>query len=349
MPAITIIVPVYKVEAYLPRCIDSILAQTFTDFELILVDDGSPDRCGEICDEYAAKDARIRVIHKQNGGVSAARNSALDVAIGQYIAFCDSDDYWEINLLEEAYQAIEAKHSDWVSFGFQTVGDDDSVKTHEKPATENAFPNWDKKLDFFIQQFLQGHTGWEVWAHLFRHELIEQYHIRFCETCNNFAEDMGFCAKYLLCANSIVSIDKCLYNYYQRDNSMMAQSKTVIKLHELNEISYDIGSFAQTLLPPDLFERSMGLIHYYVMNNQYQKLRPITNNRRFRVEFKKIKRKDWFRKHTKATIGCLDSLSKLVGKNPARLIVLFSWGALHNNWHPYLLTCRISNFRHRRS
>lgn len=93
MPLISVIVPVYKVEQYLPRCIDSIINQDWQNYELILVDDGSPDRCGEICDEYAAKDSRIRVIHKNNGGQSSAQNLALDVAEGEYICFVDSDDY----------------------------------------------------------------------------------------------------------------------------------------------------------------------------------------------------------------------------------------------------------------
>lgn len=92
MPAISLIVPVYKVEPYLRECVDSILAQTFTDFELILIDDGSPDNCGIICDEYAEKDNRIIVIHQKNGGLSAARNAGLDVAKGEYVTFIDSDD-----------------------------------------------------------------------------------------------------------------------------------------------------------------------------------------------------------------------------------------------------------------
>lgn len=93
MPEISIIVPVYNVEKYLEQCIDSILTQTFEDFELILVDDGSPDKCPEICDEYAQKDDRVRVIHKENGGVSSARNAGMKLACGEYILFCDSDDY----------------------------------------------------------------------------------------------------------------------------------------------------------------------------------------------------------------------------------------------------------------
>lgn len=345
-PIITVIVPVYNVEAYLPRCIDSILAQTFTDFELILVDDESPDRCGEICEAYASKDARIRVIHKKNGGVSAARNTALDVAVGQYIAFCDSDDYWDIELLDIAYQTIESKQSDWVSFRFRSVDDDKITNIYEHPVAEHSFIHWDERINFFIETFLKGRIGWSICARLFRREIIEKYHIRFCETCNNFAEDMGFCGKYLLCANSIVSIDKCLYNYYQRASSMMAQSQTVIKCNELNEISYDIGTFAQKVMPAELYEQSIGLIHYYVMENQYQRLRPLANNRAFKCEFKKIKRRDWFCKNTKATIRSTKILSEQIGKNPARLIAIFSWSALHNNWNLYFLACRFSNYRH---
>ena len=93
MPQISVIVPVYKTEAYLRRCVDSILAQTFTDFELILVDDGSPDKCYAICEDYKAKDNRVSVIHKKNGGVSSARNAGLDAARGVFVTFVDSDDY----------------------------------------------------------------------------------------------------------------------------------------------------------------------------------------------------------------------------------------------------------------
>ena len=101
MPTISVIVPVYKVEPYIHQCIDSILAQTYTDFELILVDDGSPDNCGMICDEYAKQDDRIRVIHQENQGLSAARNAGIDIAKGECLTFIDSDDLWEPDKLEK--------------------------------------------------------------------------------------------------------------------------------------------------------------------------------------------------------------------------------------------------------
>ncbi|MDV4769588.1 glycosyltransferase, partial [Enterococcus faecium] len=112
MCEISIIVPVYKVEPYLRKCVDSILAQTFTDFEVILVDDGSPDNSGKICDEYASKDSRVRVIHKKNGGLSSARNAGIDVARGKYLGFVDSDDYIEKDMYELLYDNIVKEQAD---------------------------------------------------------------------------------------------------------------------------------------------------------------------------------------------------------------------------------------------
>ena len=119
-PKISVIVPVYKAEAYLHRCVDSILAQTFQDFEVLLIDDGSPDRSGEICDEYARKDKRVRVFHKENGGVSSARNMGLDNARGEYVCFVDSDDWLD----EEMFAIIcsfflSNKQIDILFWGFQ--------------------------------------------------------------------------------------------------------------------------------------------------------------------------------------------------------------------------------------
>ena len=112
MPLISVIVPVYKVEKYIHKCVDSILTQTFPDFELFLVDDGSPDNCGKICDEYAEKDNRVIVIHKENGGLSDARNVAIDRAKGDYLTFIDSDDYVSENHLETMYNALTETDSD---------------------------------------------------------------------------------------------------------------------------------------------------------------------------------------------------------------------------------------------
>ncbi len=117
---LSVIVPVYNVEAYLSACIESILNQTYKNLELFLVDDGSTDRCGDICDDYAQKDPRIKVIHKENGGQGSARNRALDVAEGEYIAFVDSDDYIEPTMYEVMIEALERTDSDMSLCGFIT-------------------------------------------------------------------------------------------------------------------------------------------------------------------------------------------------------------------------------------
>lgn len=118
MPKISVIIPIYKVERYLDACVASVVGQTYTDLEIILVDDGSPDGCSAICDAWAQKDARIRVIHQTNGGLSAARNSGLDIATGEYIAFVDSDDRLEPDILERALARQQQDHADLVIFNY---------------------------------------------------------------------------------------------------------------------------------------------------------------------------------------------------------------------------------------
>ena len=117
-PSISIIVPVYKAEPYLHRCVDSLLAQTFTDFEVLLIDDGSPDRSGEICDDYARKDARVRVFHQENGGVSVARQRGLDEALGEYTIHADPDDWVEPDMLEALYRKAKEDDADMVICDF---------------------------------------------------------------------------------------------------------------------------------------------------------------------------------------------------------------------------------------
>ena len=124
MKLISIIVPVYQVDKYLERCVNSILSQTYKSIELILVDDGSPDRCGAICDEIAQKDNRVRVIHKQNGGLSSARNAALDIAQGEYITFIDGDDMIHPRMLEWMIQELESSGADIVSTGLTSFHKD---------------------------------------------------------------------------------------------------------------------------------------------------------------------------------------------------------------------------------
>lgn len=129
-PLISIIVPVYKVEEYLCRCIDSLITQTYKYIELILVDDGSPDKCGDICEEYALKDSRIKVIHKKNGGLSDARNVALPIINGDYISFVDSDDWVSPYYIENLYNAIIKDESDLAISWFENVSEDKPIQSN---------------------------------------------------------------------------------------------------------------------------------------------------------------------------------------------------------------------------
>ena len=121
MPKLSVIVPIYNVEQYIHKCVDSILNQNFKDFELILVDDGSPDSCGKICDEYAQKDERVKVIHKVNGGLSDARNFGLEKAKGEYVSFIDSDDWVDENIYSESLKYMEENDLDIVCFDVTEV------------------------------------------------------------------------------------------------------------------------------------------------------------------------------------------------------------------------------------
>ena len=125
-PLISVIVPVYKTEKYIHRCVKSILRQTYKNLEIILVDDGSPDKCGEICDEYQELDSRVKVIHQENAGISVARNKGIDVAKGEYIAFVDSDDYIALDMVEVLYSKID--DSDYVSCGFLRCDSEEKIE-----------------------------------------------------------------------------------------------------------------------------------------------------------------------------------------------------------------------------
>ena len=134
MPTISVIIPVYKVERYLDACVTSVVGQTYPDLEIILVDDGSPDNCPALCDAWAAKDTRIRVIHRSNGGLSAARNSGLDVCTGDYIAFVDSDDRLEPETLERALRAQQRSGADLVLFHYLCTDENDQPLPDRTPA-----------------------------------------------------------------------------------------------------------------------------------------------------------------------------------------------------------------------
>ena len=221
-PKFSVIVPVYNVSRFLEKCIHSVLAQTYQDYELILVDDGSTDESGTICDRYAEEAPRIKVIHKKNGGLSDARNAGLEVATGDYYYFLDSDDYIAENLLEKTVTMLEEKKVDMVVFGYKKVletGEEtDSVTFLDR---EYAIKGEREKYNYFVHVLLQYYQGWEAWDRVYKGDIIRSHNLRFVDNDKIFAEDLLFLMMYLLHAESIVGIKDQLHFYLTREESIM--------------------------------------------------------------------------------------------------------------------------------
>ena len=218
MPQISVIVPVYKVEKYINRCVDSILEQSFRDFEVILVDDGSPDRCGEICDEYAEKHDNVVVIHRTNGGLSASRNSGIDWAFAnsdsQWIAFVDSDDWLHQDYLSALLDEAKKNDADLVVCDFVRVND--SEENIEKDHQFSELVTSDKDAIF---RYL--YANWRIrpaWNKLYRKTLFEELRFRV----GKVHEDDFFIHHVLLASKKAAIIEAVLYFYRIRENSIMA-------------------------------------------------------------------------------------------------------------------------------
>lgn len=234
-PLISIIVPVYNVESYLSRCLDSILVQTLTNFEIIAVDDGSPDNCGKILDEYSHKDKRIKVIHKENGGVSSARNVGLDAATGEYIGFVDPDDYIEYDMYEFLYNEAKSGDFDIVQCNYAQVDRDENVTYRLDHIESREYTDANALVCAFFNNDIRSCA----WNKLFRHEVVEG--VRFLPELR-IAEDKLFVHDCLKNAKRLKITDKYCY-YYVVSNSSVIHSKISEKLFDnlkVLDILYEI-------------------------------------------------------------------------------------------------------------
>lgn len=250
-PKISIIVPIYNAEKYLQRCIDSVLLQTFKDFELLLIDDGSTDKSGMICEEYAKKDKRVHVYHKTNGGVSSARNMGLDNSKGLFIGFVDADDWLELDYLQKLISYFEL-NIDLVECSYIYEGTNVlNFKTEFDVLDSNQYL---MKL-FLNRRFYEGF----LWVKLFKRDLIGN--LRF-ETKLAYNEDRVFIANYLLNCKKIKAIQDCLYHYYNKGCNAMSKLGKEINEKTLSELeSYRL------LLRNENFERNIkNIIAIYASN-----------------------------------------------------------------------------------
>lgn len=215
IPEVSVIVPVYKAEAYLHRCVDSLLAQSLAGFELLLIDDGSPDGSGAICDGYAAKDSRVRVFHKSNGGVSSARQCGVDNARGEYIIHADPDDWVEPTMLEELYTKAVDENADVVICDYFIEHSNETYHSKQQPSKCDAST---VLLEFFAN--LHG----ACWNKLVRRETILRYNVRF-DTRLSYCEDTYYHSTLLVNPVRIAYLPKAFYHYDQRMNANSIVSK----------------------------------------------------------------------------------------------------------------------------
>ena len=208
---ISVIMPVYKVEQYVARAIESILSQTLKEFEFLIVDDGTPDRSGEICDEYARKDSRIRVFHKENGGAPSARNMAMDIARGKYMYFMDSDDWAEPAMLEELYSLAEENRAQLVVSGFyiDTYYNDSEYYTQDQKLPARVFGSQQDFREYAYEMFDQN-LLYPPWNKLFLSEYLIANHLKFP---NTFMDDFPFVLSVIRDVERVVLTDRQYYHF----------------------------------------------------------------------------------------------------------------------------------------
>lgn len=226
-PEISVIVPVYNAEAYIHRCINSLLAQTFDDFEVILVDDGSLDGSGAICDDYARKNSRVRVFHKENGGVASARQLGVDKARGEYTIHTDPDDWVEPTMLDELYYRAKTETADMVICDFLVEEKEGSIYRVQQPTNNSA--------DVVLEELLLYRLHGSLCNKLIRRECYTLYNIAFVKGLN-YCEDYLVCVKLLQKGIKVAYLNKAFYHYDQIVNSGSITRNFSTALFELRKM-----------------------------------------------------------------------------------------------------------------
>lgn len=226
-PKISVIVPVYKAEAYLPACIASIRAQTYQNLEIILIDDGSPDSCGALCDGYAAEDPRVRVIHKENGGQSAARNMGLDIATGDYIGFVDADDWIEPTMYEFLYGLL-VRHNAQISACGARLHFEDGSTSYLNPKYPNDSLREFSTVEALENVILNKQLTFSLWDKLYARQIFDG--LRLSE--GKIYEDMELMPKCLERAQKVVYSPEPLYQYRQTASSTIRGAFTPARFAE---------------------------------------------------------------------------------------------------------------------
>lgn len=264
-PIVSIIVPVYNVSEYVDACIVSIIRQTYSDFELILVDDGSTDESGNVCEQWAAKDSRIQVIHKSNGGLSDARNAGLDIARGRYICFVDGDDSIEPQLLATTIPYME-QGFDLVRYRYEFQGSSQKAVFQTLPDTFH-FDNQADIGRFILQYYLTYKINYEIWSGIYRADIIRSHNLRFVDNKKIFSEDICFFLYYLVYCANVKMLNRKLYHYTIRDNSIMSHDRSTLNAGRISLLGEMVYTYYSTIHANDLL-RAFPAIYFLLIDIQ---------------------------------------------------------------------------------
>ena len=257
---ISIIIPIYNVEKYLRDCLESVINQTYENIEMILVDDGSPDNCGKICDEYSKRDSRIKVIHKPNGGLSSARNAGLDIANGEYVSFIDSDDVIDKRFIEVLYEMCDENNCDISQCNFIRFSDEIKFETNEKNSIEILSSTAMQNRLFVYTKSAQTVV---VCNKLYKKYLFQD--IRF--PIGKIHEDEGTTYKVLyFCKSNVAVSDLCLYYYRENANSITGKKFNIKRLDVL-DLYEERKNFYKEKEENELYQKS--LINYAEIIREY--------------------------------------------------------------------------------
>lgn len=312
---ISVIVPIYKVEKYIIKCIESIINQDYRNLEIILVDDGSPDKCGEICDDYAKKDKRIKVIHKENGGLSDARNVGIELATSNYIGFVDSDDYIERDMYKVLYENLKRYEADISICRYREVNEDSKYQPND--IMENnveIFDQTEKK----IRQLLLGEKITDhAMNKLYKKELFNN--IKFRKSYK--FEDIDIMYKLFEKSNKVVLTNYIGYNYLQRTGSIVntMDDKSTLDLLEVVRDRYNYIASKKMLENLNKARRIHYIYRYHVVlarinSKEYNSKTVLEEYQFFKKNYKKVKKEINIKLYEKILIQLLYSNRKVFYK-----------------------------------
>lgn len=307
---VSIVVPIYNVEAYLKRCVDSLLLQTYKNIEIILVDDGGQDNSGAICDEYAKRDERIKVIHKPNGGLSDARNKGIDIANGEYIAFVDSDDYISNDFIEVLYEICEREKCDIAQCKFEKVYGDSFVE--ERRNGSITLRNNIEQLEFSF-----GNDDVEsivVWNKLYKTNLFNNLRFPF----GKINEDEFTTYKLFYKANKIVTVNLAMYGYFMSENSIMRSGYNLKRLHYIEAVEERL-EFFKTLNNKLLIEATEENLNWSLRENYIQVLENFPNEKKILSSLKNKYKESCSRLNNLESTTTKDKIKNNIKKNTLSL------------------------------